>query len=71
MHLNFELLSNFERKLVDALGVPTWSTEHGEIFVVRITVIVRKGGEISEGFDEVDVKGHNDAVFDAVRRLGS
>jgi peroxiredoxin len=43
-HLNFELLSNFERKLVDALGVPTWSTEYGEIFVVRTTVIVRKGG---------------------------
>jgi len=48
--------------------VPTWSTEHGEIFVVRTTVIVRKGGEISEVFDDVDVKGHIDAVVDALRR---
>lgn len=70
-HLNFPLLSDEAGQLTAALGIPVWTTEHGERFVTRTTVIVRKGGTIAEIFDDVRPDGHVAAVLAAVEKLSA
>jgi thioredoxin-dependent peroxiredoxin len=69
-HLPFELLSDGEKALTSALGIPIWKSVAGEEFVARVTIIVQRGGTISHVFDEVRVEGHVAEVLDALRRLG-
>jgi thioredoxin-dependent peroxiredoxin len=68
-HLNFPLLSDDAEQLTAALEIPVWTTEHGERFVTRTTVIVKKGGIIAKIFDDVQPDGHVAAVLAAVEKL--
>jgi peroxiredoxin Q/BCP len=70
-HLGFELLSDEDEALTNALGVPVWRSEHGEVFVTRTTLVVEQGGRIAAVFDDVQPAGHVDAVVAAVRALQS
>ena len=67
--LAFELLSDPERALIDALGIPLWRSAEGEEFVSRTTFIIRRGGRIANIFEDVKVPGHLDAVLSAVQEL--
>ncbi len=68
-HLSFELLSDDQRKLVSALGIPMWVSEGGEEFVARTTVVVKKGGYVAAVFEDVDTAEHVEAVIEVVRQL--
>ena len=68
-HLNIELLSDEQKMLVNALGVPLWVSQAGEEFVVRTTVVVAKGGRMTAVFEDVAVDGHVEAVIEALRWL--
>jgi peroxiredoxin Q/BCP len=69
--LTFDLLSDSEHTLIDALGIPIWRSDQGESFVSRTTVIVQRGGRIATIFEEVAVPHHLEAVLGAVRRLAA
>ncbi len=68
-HLGFELLSDADERLTDALGVPVWRTEHGEVFVTRTTLVIQRGGRVAAVFDDVQPAGHVEQVVAAVRAL--
>jgi peroxiredoxin Q/BCP len=68
-HLSFELLSDDQKKLVSALGIPMWICEAGEECVARTTVVVARGGRVAAVFEDVDVAGHAEAVIEVVRQL--
>jgi peroxiredoxin Q/BCP len=67
--LTFELLSDPQHTLIDALGIPLWRTDCGGEFVSRTTFVVRRGGCIARIFEDVTVPGHLDAVLGAVQSL--
>ena len=68
-HLTFELLSDKDRRLVNALGVSLWISSAGEEFTVRTTVVVEKGGRVARVFEDVIVEAHLDAVIQTLRVL--
>ena len=68
-HLNFPVLSDEVGELINGLGVPTWASEYGEIFVSRTTIIVKKGGAIAHVFDDVQVDQHVSEVIAIVEAL--
>ena len=70
-HLTFPLLSDSELELTNALGIPLWTSESGEVFVSRTTVISRKGGAVFHVFDDVQVDGHISQVLDMVATLNA
>ena len=51
------------------LGVPLWTSEDGEVFVSRTTIVVRRGGAIAKIFDDVQPIGHVVDVVSSVRAL--
>jgi peroxiredoxin Q/BCP len=67
--LAFELLSDKDRRLVNALGVSLWISSEGEEFTVRTTIVVEKGGRVARVFEDVIVEGHLDAVIQTLRVL--
>ena len=67
--LTFELLSDEQKKLVHALGVPLWISEAGEEFTSRTTVVAAKGGSVAAVFEDVDVAAHAESVIEVVRQL--
>ena len=67
--LSFEVLSDGQKKLVNALGIPMWISEAGEEFVARTTIVARKGGQVAVVFEDVDITGHVEAVIELLRRL--
>lgn len=68
-HLNFELLSDSSKELVQALRIPLWISNAGEEFVSRNTIVVEKGGRVAYVFENVKKEGHVEAVLDVIRRL--
>ncbi len=67
--LNIELLSDEQKMLVNALGIPLWVSQAGEEFVARTTVVVAQGRRVAAVFEDVEVDGHVKAVIEVVRRL--
>ena len=67
--LSFELLSDDQKKLVSALGIPMWISEAGEGFVARTTVVVARGGQVAVVFEDVTVEGHVEAVIKVLQGL--
>lgn len=67
--LSFELLSDSEKKLTEALGIPIWRTKAGEEFVDRVTIIVAKGGKITHVFEDVQVEGHIDEILEVLEKM--
>jgi peroxiredoxin Q/BCP len=68
-HLPFELLSDCFKQLVTLWGIPLWTSQSGEEFVSRFTVVVRKGRVISAIYDVTSVPGHVDSVLECARSL--
>jgi thioredoxin-dependent peroxiredoxin len=70
-HLPFELLSDRDKALVTALGIPIWKSraDEEEEFVDRVTLVVQRRGRISHVFEDVRVDGHVGEVLDALRQL--
>lgn len=62
-HLSFELLSDEQRNLVSALGLPTWHGEDGMVYAARVTLLVARGGRIARVFPVVQVEGHISEVL--------
>jgi len=70
-HLNFELLSDTSKQLVQSLNIPLWTASNGEEFVTRNTIIVRKGGRIARVFEDVNVNGHVEKVIEELQSLSN
>jgi thioredoxin-dependent peroxiredoxin len=66
--LNFTLLGDPTRKMIEAYGVWRPKKFMGRIFkgIVRVTFLIGSDGRIEEIWDPVSVKGHAGAVFDKV-----
>lgn len=67
--LGFELLSDTERRLTDALGVAVWRSATGEEFVVRTTVLVRRGGTVVHAEEVSEPVEHVARILAVVRGL--
>jgi len=66
--LNFTLLSDPERKLIDAYGA--WgSKQFGQQGVLRRTFIINPEGAVVKAFGRVVPEGHGQQVVDTVKRL--
>jgi DNA-binding IclR family transcriptional regulator/peroxiredoxin len=64
--LPFDLLSDEQRELVGALGVPLWMSRLGEDYPSRTTVVVRGGGQIAAVLENVPAPDHPLAVLQAL-----
>jgi peroxiredoxin Q/BCP len=67
--LGFELLSDAERRLTNALGVAVWRSPAGEEFVVRTTFVVRRGGAVAFAAEVNNPADHVAQILDVARRL--
>lgn len=67
--LNFDLLSDEEKKTLQAYGVWKEKSMYGRKYmgVERTTVIISAAGKITHIFNKVSVKGHIEAVLAALR----
>lgn len=61
--LGFELLSDSEGQLAEALGIPLWESDVGELYVTRTTVVLARGPAIAQIFPDVKIEGHVDDVL--------
>jgi peroxiredoxin Q/BCP len=66
--LNFVLLSNEDRSVLDAFGVWKEKSMYGRTFmgVQRTTFLIDEQGRISHIFPKVKVDGHTEEVLDAL-----
>ena len=66
--LNFPLLSDTDKKVVEAYGVWKEKSMYGKTYmgIERTTVIIDKQGKISHIFPKVKVEEHYDEVLDAL-----
>jgi peroxiredoxin Q/BCP len=66
--LNFVLLSNEDRSVLDAFGVWKEKSMYGRTFmgIQRTTFIIDEQGRISHIFPKVRVDGHTDEVLNAL-----
>ena len=69
--LNFNLLSDPSRKMIDAYGVWRPNKFMGRIFkgIVRSTFLIGADGKIEHIWDPVSVKGHAKEVLEKVKAL--
>lgn len=67
--LGLELLSDTGRVLTDSLGIGVWTSAEGEEFVVRTTVVVRRGGTIVHAEEVSDPVDHVARMLAVVRGL--
>ncbi len=69
--LNFPLLADTEGKACEAYGVWKQKSLYGRKFmgIVRTTFVIDGKGKIRKIFSKVKVKGHADAVLEAIREL--
>lgn len=67
-HLNFPLLSDERKQVVDAYGVWKKKSLYGRSFlgIERTTVIIDEAGTIAKIFPRVKVEGHVDEVLAAL-----
>jgi peroxiredoxin Q/BCP len=68
--INFPLLADVDRKLIDALGAYGEKEAEGRKFmgVLRTTVLVGPDGRIEMVWENVKFKDHAEDVLQAVRR---
>ena len=69
--LNFPLLSDPEKKMLEAYGVWQEKSLYGRKFmgIVRTTLIIDEKGNIVKEFSKVKVAGHVDEVLAALKTL--
>ena len=67
--LNFPLLCDPERKVIEAYGVWQEKSLYGRKFmgIVRTTFVIDEGGRIARVFPKVKVSGHVDEVLAALK----
>jgi thioredoxin-dependent peroxiredoxin len=67
-HLNFPLLADTDRRVVDAYGVWKKKALYGRTFlgIVRTTFVIDEEGRIAKVFPKVKVDGHVDEVLAAL-----
>ena len=66
--LNFQLLSDPERTLIEAYGVWQEKSLYGRKFmgIVRTTYVIDEKGKIAQVFPKVKVSGHVDEILAAL-----
>lgn len=69
--LGMHLLSDEEGELIDTLGCWVEKNMYGKRFmgIVRTTFLIDESGEILQIWNKVKVKGHVDAVLEAVKAI--
>lgn len=69
--LNFPLLSDPDRKMIEAFGVWKEKKMYGKktMGVERSTFLIDKNGVIKKAWRKVKVKGHLDEVIEALKEL--
>jgi thioredoxin-dependent peroxiredoxin len=69
--LTFPLLSDADGKVLEAYGAWGDKVLYGKKSkgIIRSTVVISKDGKIAKHWPKVSVKGHVDAVVDAVKSL--
>jgi peroxiredoxin Q/BCP len=70
-NLNFLLLADPEKKVLEAYGIWKEKSLYGRKFmgVVRSTFIIGPDGKIAHIFPKVSVKGHVDAVLEVLKTI--
>lgn len=65
------LLSDEEGELIDTLGCWVEKSMYGKKFmgIVRTTFLIDESGKILQIWNKVKVKGHVDAVLEAVKAI--
>ncbi len=68
-HLTFPLLSDTDKRIVDAYGVWKKKSMYGRTFlgIERTTVLIDEQGRVAKVFPRVKVDGHFDEVIDALK----
>ncbi|MEM9701890.1 MAG: thioredoxin-dependent thiol peroxidase [Planctomycetota bacterium] len=69
--LPFQLLSDEDHSLCQAYGVWVEKSMYGKKYmgVQRATFLIAQGGKVAEAWPKVKVKGHADAVLEAIAAL--
>lgn len=67
--LPYLMLSDYQRQAVSNLDIPLYAAPDGATYAGRTTLLVRRGGGITERWDDVVPEGHADAVLRSVKRL--
>ncbi len=70
--LNFELLSDESGKVIEKYGAWGEKNMYGKktMGIIRTTVLIGPDGKVAKVFPKVRVKGHVDAVIDAIDEAG-
>ena len=67
-HLNFTLLSDPDKKVIEAYGA--WGKKmFGKEGILRKTFIINPDGQVVKVYDRVTPLGHGDQVVDELKRL--
>jgi len=71
--LNFPILADEGAKVCEKYGVWQEKSMYGRTYmgVVRTTFLIDPKGKVHERFDKVKVKGHTDAVLEALDTAGA
>ena len=69
--LNFPLLTDADGKVMEAYGAWGDKVMYGKKMkgIIRSTVLIDKAGKVAQHWPKVSVKGHVDAVVEAVKAL--
>ena len=69
--LNFPLLTDTDGKTMEAYGAWGDKVLYGKKMkgIIRSTIVIDKAGKVANHWPKVSVKGHVDAVIDAVKLL--
>jgi thioredoxin-dependent peroxiredoxin len=67
--LPFQILSDADKKFVSTFGIPIWTSEQGEQFPDRTTLVIKKGGTLEKIFPDVVIKNHVEDVLEFIQGL--
>jgi peroxiredoxin Q/BCP len=70
-NLNFQLLSDLDKKVAEAYGVYVQKNMYGNISwgIERSTFVINKEGVIAKAFRRVKVEGHTQQVLEVLQGL--
>lgn len=72
LNLGFTLLSDPDKKLIEAFGAYGEKMNYGKVYmgIIRTTFLVDAQGKIVKVFEKVSAAGHGDAVLAAIKAEG-
>lgn len=68
-HLSFRILSDAQKELAKAIGLPYWQSEAGEEYPCRQTYVIKKGNKVVKIFNAIDPEHHIPEVLNVMEEL--